>query len=57
MTPLALSAEVTGMDSSEHGEEAYHAGNLGDMGGSAGALGRGVVLIRPGVGRIERRAS
>ena len=53
----SVSAEVTGMDSSEHGEEAYHAGNLGDMGGSAGALGQGVVLIRPGVGRIERLAS
>jgi Amt family ammonium transporter len=53
----SLSAEVTGMDTGEHGEEAYHAGDLGEMGGSAGALGHGVVLIRPGVGRIERRAS
>ncbi len=53
----AIGEEVTGLDTSEHGEEAYHAGDLGEMGGSAGSLGRGVVLIRPGVGRIERRAS
>ena len=43
----SLAEEVTGMDSSDHGEEAYHAGDLGEMGGSAGALGHGVVLIRP----------
>ena len=54
---VSISEEVTGLDTSEHGEEAYHAGDLGEMGGSAGALGHGVVLIRPGVGRIERRAS
>ena len=53
----AIGDEVTGLDTSEHGEEAYHAGDLGEMGGSAGSLGHGVVLIRPGVGRIERRAS
>ena len=53
----AIGEEVTGLDTSEHGEEAYHAGDLGEMGGSAGSLGHGVVLIRPGVGRIERRAS
>jgi Amt family ammonium transporter len=45
----SISDELTGMDSSEHGEEAYHAGDLGEMGGSAGALGQGVVLIRPSV--------
>jgi len=44
-----IADELTGMDSSEHGEEAYHAGDLGEMGGSAGALGQGVVLIRPSV--------
>ena len=54
---VSLNEEVTGLDSSEHGEEAYHAGDLGEMGGSAGALGHGVVLIRPGVGKIQRRAS
>ncbi|MEP6618049.1 MAG: ammonium transporter [bacterium] len=53
----SISDEVTGLDTSEHGEEAYHAGDLGEMGGSAGALGHGVVLIRPGVARTERRAS
>ena len=45
----SIADEVTGMDSSEHGEEAYHAGDVGEMGGSAGALGQGVVLIRPTV--------
>ena len=45
----SIADELTGMDSSEHGEEAYHAGDLGEMGGSAGALGQGVVLIRPSV--------
>ena len=43
----SIAEEVTGMDTSEHGEEAYHAGDLGEMGGGAGALGHGVVLIRP----------
>ncbi len=45
----SIADELTGMDSSEHGEEAYHAGDLGEMGGSAGALGQGVVLIRPSI--------
>ena len=44
-----IASELIGLDSSEHGEEAYHAGDLGEMGGSAGALGHGVILIRPGV--------
>ena len=43
----SIASEVIGLDSGEHGEEAYHAGDLGEMGGSAGALGHGVVLIRP----------
>jgi len=43
----------TAMDASEHGEEAYHAGDLGEMGGSAGALGQGVVLV-PAVGSTAR---
>ncbi len=50
----SLANEITGFDTSEHGEEAYHAGDLGDMGGSAGALGQGVVLVRP---RLERGAA
>jgi Amt family ammonium transporter len=47
----SIADEVVGMDTSEHGEEAYHAGDLGEMGGSAGALGHGVVLVRPAVPR------
>ena len=43
----SIASEIIGLDSSEHGEEAYHAGDLGEMGGSAGALGHGVVLVRP----------
>ncbi|CAN5917520.1 ammonium transporter [soil metagenome] len=50
----SIASEVIGLDSSEHGEEAYHAGDLGEMGGSAGALGHGVVLIRPGVPKRAR---
>ena len=50
----SIAAEVIGLDSSEHGEEAYHAGDLGEMGGSAGALGHGVVLVRPGVPKRAR---
>ena len=53
----SISEEVTGLDSSEHGEEAYHAGDLGEMGGSAGALGHGVVLIRPGIPQQTRGAA
>ena len=52
-----IAGEVTGMDTSQHGEEAYHAGDLGEMGGSAGALGHGVVLIRPTIAREERGAA
>ena len=49
-----IASELIGLDSSEHGEEAYHAGDLGEMGGSAGALGHGVILVRPGVPKRER---
>ena len=54
---VSIGEEVTGLDSSEHGEEAYHAGDLGEMGGSAGALGHGVVLIRPGIPERARGAA
>jgi ammonium transporter, Amt family len=53
----SIASEVIGLDSSEHGEEAYHAGDLGEMGGSAGALGHGVVLIRPGTPERKRGAA
>ena len=49
-----IASELIGLDSSEHGEEAYHAGDLGEMGGSAGALGHGVILVRPGVPKRAR---
>jgi Amt family ammonium transporter len=48
---VAISEEIIGLDASEHGEESYHAGDLGEMGGSAGALGQGVVLVRPKIHR------
>jgi Amt family ammonium transporter len=44
---VALSDEIIGLDASEHGEEGYHVGDLGEMGGSAGLLGQGVVLVTP----------
>ena len=53
----SIADEVTGMDSSEHGEEAYHAGDVGEMGGSAGALGQGVVLIRPDIPARKREVA
>ena len=53
----SIASEVIGLDWSEHGEEAYHAGDLGEMGGSAGALGHGVVLIRPGTPERARGAA
>ena len=53
----SITDELTGLDSSEHGEEAYHAGDLGEMGGSAGALGQGVVLIRPSVPHKAREVA
>ena len=51
---VSISEEITGLDASEHGEEGYHAGDLGEMGGSAGALGHGVVLVTP---RLQRGAA
>ncbi len=53
----SIASEVIGLDMSEHGEEAYHAGDLGEMGGSAGALGHGVVLIRPRATQEKRGAA
>ncbi len=53
----SITDELTGLDSSEHGEEAYHAGDLGEMGGSAGALGQGVVLIRPSIPHKAREVA
>ena len=51
---VAISEEIIGLDASEHGEEGYHAGDLGEMGGSAGALGQGVVLVTP---KLQRGAA
>ena len=51
---VSIANEIGGLDAADHGEEAYHAGDLGEMGGSAGALGQGVVLVRP---RLERRTA
>jgi Amt family ammonium transporter len=53
----SIADELTGMDASEHGEEAYHAGDLGEMGGSAGALGQGVVLVRPSIPQKAREVA
>jgi Amt family ammonium transporter len=53
----SIADELTGLDASEHGEEAYHAGDLGEMGGSAGALGQGVVLVRTSVPERAREVA
>ena len=42
-----LHDELSGMDWSEHGEEAYAAGETGELSGGTGALGHGVVLVHP----------
>jgi hypothetical protein len=39
----ALGDELVGLDTTEHGEEAYHTGDLGELAGNA-PLG-GVILI------------
>ncbi len=41
---VPLGDELMGVDQSEHGEEAYHGGGVGELVGSAHALGDSVVL-------------
>jgi Amt family ammonium transporter len=43
----SLDDELSGMDWSEHGEEAYRSGEAGELAGGAGALGDGIVLVHP----------
>jgi hypothetical protein len=42
---VSLADELVGLDTSDHGEEAYHVGDLGELAGGA-PLG-GVILIQP----------
>jgi Amt family ammonium transporter len=39
--------EITGLDLTEHGEEAYLGGDLGGLAGPGVAIGEGVVLSTP----------
>ena len=41
---VSLAEEVTGIDQSEHGEEAYHGGGVEDLVGRSTSLGESVVL-------------
>jgi len=43
---VSVESEVTGIDVSEHGEEAYHGSDLSDLTGRRTALGDAVVLPR-----------
>ncbi|HEU4563561.1 MAG TPA: ammonium transporter [Gemmatimonadaceae bacterium] len=51
---VPLAGEIAGVDLSEHGEEAYHGGDVGELAGRRAALGDGVLIpaseIRPVVG-------
>ena len=40
----AVKEEITGLDLTEHGEEAYLGGDLGGMSGPGVAIGEGVIL-------------
>jgi len=42
---VSLGDELVGLDASDHGEEAYHVGDVGELAGGA-PLG-GVILIQP----------
>jgi Amt family ammonium transporter len=41
---VPIADELTGVDASEHGEEAYHGGDIGELTGHAGAIGESVVI-------------
>jgi Amt family ammonium transporter len=45
---VSFADELTGLDWSEHGEEAYHGGGLDEISGGEAALGRSVVIVRGG---------
>ena len=53
---VSLASELTGADWSEHGEEAYHGGDLGVLAGSTGSLGDSIVLAH-GEPAAERNAA
>ena len=52
---VSFADELTGLDWSEHGEEAYHGGGLDEISGGEAALGRSVVIMRGGVSAAEAR--
>jgi Amt family ammonium transporter len=44
---VTLADEIGGVDVSEHGEEAYHGGDIGDLVGRGSLLGESVVIEAP----------
>jgi len=55
---VSLPAELSGLDWSEHGEEAYHGTGLGEIAGGADALGATVVLTEQrGPALVEKTAA
>jgi ammonium transporter, Amt family len=54
---VTLGDELAGVDGSEHGEEAYHGGDIGDLAGGLGALGHSVVIQARDVGQTDRSAA
>jgi ammonium transporter, Amt family len=53
---VSVEVEVQGIDIAEHGEEAYHGGDLSDLTGRKTSLGDAVVLPATEFGRVPRVA-
>jgi len=53
---VPVDVEVQGIDLAEHGEEAYHGGDLSDLTGRKTSLGDAVVLPAAELGRVPRVA-
>jgi Amt family ammonium transporter len=51
-----VEVEVQGIDLAEHGEEAYHGGDLSDLTGRKTSLSDAVVLSATELGRVPRVA-
>jgi Amt family ammonium transporter len=53
---VPVEVEVQGIDLAEHGEEAYHGGDLSDLTGRRTSLGDAVVLPATDIARVPRMA-
>ena len=54
---VSLPHELAGVDGSEHGEEAYHGGDIGELAGGMGALGHSVIMVTRDVPPADRSAA